>query len=59
MQTEHTLCPSPCVPQSLGAPDSPCLAAVAEKLQVPLHMVFTMPWTPTGTFPHPMVGLCS
>ena len=32
-------------------------AAVAEKLQVPLHMVFTMPWTPTGTFPHPMVTL--
>ena len=27
----------------------------AEKLQVPIHMLFTMPWTPTGAFPHPMV----
>ena len=21
---------------------------------VPIHMLFTMPWTPTGAFPHPM-----
>ena len=27
----------------------------AEKLNVPIHMLFTMPWTPTGAFPHPMV----
>ena len=27
----------------------------AEKLQVPLHLFFTMPWTPTAAFPHPMV----
>ena len=26
----------------------------AEKLRVPIHMLFTMPWTPTGAFPHPM-----
>ena len=26
----------------------------AEKLQVPLHMVFTMPSTPTKAFPHPL-----
>lgn len=23
-------------------------------MQVPLHMMFTMPWTPTKLFPHPM-----
>ncbi|GAB4841317.1 hypothetical protein Ancab_022043 [Ancistrocladus abbreviatus] len=27
---------------------------VAEKLKVPLHIFFTMPWTPTGEFPHPL-----
>ena len=26
----------------------------AEALDVPLHMVFTMPWTATSAFPHPM-----
>lgn len=27
---------------------------VAEALQVPLHIFFTMPWTPTNEFPHPL-----
>ncbi|XP_056168114.1 sterol 3-beta-glucosyltransferase UGT80A2-like isoform X2 [Syzygium oleosum] len=27
---------------------------VAEALKVPLHIFFTMPWTPTGEFPHPL-----
>ncbi|XP_022718497.1 sterol 3-beta-glucosyltransferase UGT80A2-like isoform X2 [Durio zibethinus] len=27
---------------------------VAEKLEVPLHVFFTMPWTPTSEFPHPL-----
>ncbi|KAL3523403.1 hypothetical protein ACH5RR_016237 [Cinchona calisaya] len=27
---------------------------VAEKLKVPLHVIFTMPWTPTSEFPHPL-----
>ncbi|KAL5538643.1 hypothetical protein UlMin_042648 [Ulmus minor] len=27
---------------------------VAEALKVPLHIVFTMPWTPTSEFPHPL-----
>lgn len=27
---------------------------VAEALGVPLHIFFTMPWTPTHEFPHPM-----
>jgi hypothetical protein len=25
----------------------------AEKLQIPLHIMFTMPWSPTVAFPHP------
>ncbi|KAK9830159.1 hypothetical protein WJX72_010056 [[Myrmecia] bisecta] len=29
----------------------------AEKLGVPLHMFFTMPWTPTKAFPHPLARL--
>lgn len=29
-------------------------AHVAEALGVPLHIFFTMPWTPTHEFPHPM-----
>jgi hypothetical protein len=27
----------------------------AQKLQIPLHMMFTMPWSPTAQFPHPFV----
>jgi hypothetical protein len=27
---------------------------VAQYLNVPLHIFFTMPWTPTGSFPHPL-----
>ncbi|CAI0559595.1 unnamed protein product [Linum tenue] len=27
---------------------------IAEALKVPLHVIFTMPWTPTSEFPHPM-----
>ena len=27
----------------------------AQKLQIPLHIVFTMPWSPTIQFPHPFV----
>jgi len=29
----------------------------AEALRVPLHIVFTMPWTPTSAFPHPLTHL--
>jgi sterol 3beta-glucosyltransferase len=29
----------------------------AEKLGVPLHMVFTMPWSPTHTFHHPLAAM--
>lgn len=27
---------------------------VAEALKVPIHIFFTMPWTPTSQFPHPL-----
>ncbi|CAM4788250.1 unnamed protein product [Rotaria magnacalcarata] len=29
----------------------------AQKLQIPLHMMFTMPWSPTSAFPHPFCRL--
>jgi UDP:flavonoid glycosyltransferase YjiC (YdhE family) len=30
---------------------------VAEKLHIPLHMMFTLPWTPTTAFPQPFANL--
>jgi len=32
---------------------------VAEALGVPLHIMFTMPWSPTGAFPHPFTHVTS
>ncbi|TPX72913.1 undecaprenyldiphospho-muramoylpentapeptide beta-N-acetylglucosaminyltransferase [Spizellomyces sp. 'palustris'] len=29
----------------------------AERLQIPLHMFFTMPWSPTKAFPHPLTNV--
>lgn len=29
----------------------------AEKLSIPLHMVFTMPWSPTHAFHHPLASM--
>jgi UDP:flavonoid glycosyltransferase YjiC (YdhE family) len=31
----------------------------AEKLQIPLHIMFTMPWSPTIAFPHPLANIDS
>ncbi|TKA62206.1 hypothetical protein B0A49_10766 [Cryomyces minteri] len=31
----------------------------AEKLGIPLHLMFTMPWSPTQAFPHPLVNIKS
>ena len=31
----------------------------AEALHIPLHMIFTMPWTATGAFPHPFANIDS
>ncbi|KAL2270208.1 hypothetical protein VTJ83DRAFT_2392 [Remersonia thermophila] len=30
---------------------------IAEKLGIPLHVMFTMPWTPTKSFPHPLADI--
>ncbi|KAF4313659.1 Sterol 3-beta-glucosyltransferase [Botryosphaeria dothidea] len=30
---------------------------IAEKLSIPLHIMFTMPWSPTGSFPHPLANI--
>ena len=30
---------------------------IAERLSIPLHMMFTMPWSPTTAFPHPLARL--
>lgn len=29
----------------------------AEKLGIPFHIMFTMPWTPTQAFPHPLANI--
>lgn len=31
----------------------------AEKLGIPLHLMFTMPWSPTQAFPHPLANVQS
>ncbi|CAF3049335.1 unnamed protein product [Rotaria sp. Silwood2] len=31
----------------------------AEKLQIPLHIMLTMPWSPTPVFPHPLSNINS
>ncbi|KAI9837038.1 MAG: hypothetical protein M1819_000687 [Sarea resinae] len=31
----------------------------AERLGIPLHLMFTMPWTPTQAFPHPLANIQS
>ena len=32
---------------------------LAEKLGIPLHLMFTMPWSPTQAFPHPLANIQS
>ncbi|CAG8958393.1 hypothetical protein HYFRA_00011070 [Hymenoscyphus fraxineus] len=32
---------------------------IAEKMGIPLHMMFTMPWSPTQSFPHPLANIQS
>lgn len=29
----------------------------AQALGIPVHLMFTMPWTPTRTFPHPLASI--
>lgn len=30
---------------------------IAEKMGIPLHIMFTMPWSPTRAFPHPLANI--
>lgn len=30
---------------------------IAEKMGIPLHVMFTMPWSPTRSFPHPLANI--
>jgi UDP:flavonoid glycosyltransferase YjiC (YdhE family) len=32
---------------------------IAEKLGIPLHLMFTMPWSPTQAIPHPLANIVS
>lgn len=32
---------------------------IAEKMGIPLHLMFTMPWSPTQSFPHPLANIIS
>jgi UDP:flavonoid glycosyltransferase YjiC (YdhE family) len=32
---------------------------IAEKMGIPLHIMFTMPWSPTRAFPHPLANIQS
>ncbi|KAI3399807.1 hypothetical protein diail_5604 [Diaporthe ilicicola] len=32
---------------------------IAEKMGIPLHVMFTMPWSPTRAFPHPLANIQS
>jgi UDP:flavonoid glycosyltransferase YjiC (YdhE family) len=32
---------------------------IGEKLGIPVHLMFTMPWSPTQSFPHPLANIIS
>jgi UDP:flavonoid glycosyltransferase YjiC (YdhE family) len=64
--------PNPDVPQGSNIPGKPFVADAiianppsfghihcAERLGVPLHLMFTMPWSPTSAFPHPLANIKS
>jgi UDP:flavonoid glycosyltransferase YjiC (YdhE family) len=52
--------PSPFIADAIIA-NPPSFAHIhcAEKLAVPLHMMFTMPWSPTTAFAHPLANIKS
>ncbi|KAI2466046.1 hypothetical protein F4781DRAFT_407000 [Annulohypoxylon bovei var. microspora] len=41
----------------IANPPSMAHVHCAEKLGIPFHMVFTMPWSPTHTFHHPLAAM--
>src|SRR5262249_37020092 len=43
----------------IATPPSQGHIHVAEALHAPLHMMFTMPWSPTRAFPHPFTHVVS
>ncbi|KAH8705220.1 putative UDP-glucose,sterol transferase [Talaromyces proteolyticus] len=43
----------------IANPPSFAHISCAEKLGIPLHMMFTMPWSPTRSFPHPLASVRS
>jgi Glycosyltransferase family 28 N-terminal domain len=50
--------PMPFVADAIIAnPPSYAHIHIAEKLAVPLHIMFTMPWSPTSAFPHPLANV--
>jgi UDP:flavonoid glycosyltransferase YjiC (YdhE family) len=50
--------PPPFVADAIIAnPPSYAHIHIAEKLAVPLHIMFTMPWSPTSAFPHPLANI--
>ncbi|KAH7045850.1 hypothetical protein B0J12DRAFT_627325, partial [Macrophomina phaseolina] len=52
--------PSPFVADAIIAnPPSFAHIHIAEKLGIPLHIMFTMPWSPTQAFPHPLSKITS
>ncbi|KAF2668843.1 UDP-Glycosyltransferase/glycogen phosphorylase [Microthyrium microscopicum] len=52
--------PEPFVADAIIAnPPSYAHIHIAEKLAIPLHIMFTMPWSPTGAFPHPLANVDS
>lgn len=50
--------PAPFVADAIIAnPPSYAHIHIAEKLGIPLHLMFTMPWSPTSAFPHPLANI--
>jgi len=41
----------------ISNPPTYASAHIAERLSIPLHMMFTMPWSPTRAFPHPLAQM--
>lgn len=50
--------PKPFIAEAIIAnPPSFAHIHIAEKLGIPIHLMFTMPWSPTQAFPHPLANI--
>ncbi|KUJ21408.1 UDP-Glycosyltransferase/glycogen phosphorylase [Mollisia scopiformis] len=58
--THSAVKPNPFIANAIIA-NPPSFAHIhcAEKLGIPLHLMFTMPWSPTREFPHPIANIKS